>query len=84
MKCIHCQGDMDRNTVPFQIDRKGYHFTLDAVPAWVCIQCGEAYFEELEVEAMQSFLRTLDERVARFNLVSPPPRVATTRAAYAG
>jgi hypothetical protein len=41
-------------------------------------------FDEVEVEAMQSFLRTLDERVAHFNLVSLPPRVAATSAAYAG
>jgi YgiT-type zinc finger domain-containing protein len=84
MKCIHCQGDMARNSIPFHIDRKCYHITLDVVPAWVCTQCGEAYFDEVEVEAIQSFLRTLDERVAHFNLVSPPPRVAATSAADAG
>ncbi len=42
------------------------------------------HFDEVEVEAMQSFLRTLDERVAHFNLVSQPPVAATNRAAYAG
>jgi|GEM_PF-474293 len=70
MKCIHCQGEMERKTEPFQIDRKGYHITLDAVPAWVCTQCGEAYFEEVEVEAMQSFLGILDESIAQFALTS--------------
>ena len=70
MKCIHCQAEMERNTVPFQIDRKGYHVTLDAVPAWVCSQCGEFYFDEIEVELMQSFLKTLDEGVVRFTVSS--------------
>ena len=61
MKCIHCKGDMERKTAPFQIDRKGYHLLFDAIPAWVCTQCGEAYFEETEVDAIQEVLKKLDE-----------------------
>lgn len=61
MKCIHCKGEMERKTAPFQIDRKGYHLLFDAIPAWVCTQCGEAYFEETEVEAIQEVLKKLDE-----------------------
>ena len=49
MKCIHCGGEMKPSTIPFHIDRKHCHVTLDKVPAWVCGQCGEAYFEEKEV-----------------------------------
>ena len=61
MKCIHCKGEMERKAAPFQIDRKGYHLLFDAVPAWVCTQCGEAYFEETEVDAIQEVLKKLDE-----------------------
>ncbi len=61
MKCIHCKGEMERKTAPFQIDRKGYHLLFDAIPAWVCTQCGEAYFEETEVDAIQEVLKKLDE-----------------------
>ncbi len=61
MKCIHCKGEMERKTAPFQIDRKGYHLLFDAIPAWVCTQCGEAYFEEAEVDAIQEVLKKLDE-----------------------
>jgi hypothetical protein len=35
---------------------------LDAVPAWVCGQCGEPFFEEREVGAIQGAIRTLDEQ----------------------
>lgn len=62
MKCIHCQGVMERKTAPFQIDRKDYHLTLDNVPAWVCSQCGEAYFEGREVDKIQETIRAIDER----------------------
>ena len=62
MKCLYCQGTMERGTAPFHIDRKGYHLILDTIPAWVCGQCGEAYFEEVAVEAIQQVIRALDKR----------------------
>ena len=62
MKCIHCQGEMKRAAAPFHVDRDGYHLVLDTVPAWVCEQCGEAYFEENEVEAIQGAITALDQR----------------------
>ncbi|MDZ7333356.1 MAG: YgiT-type zinc finger protein [candidate division KSB1 bacterium] len=65
MKCIHCQGKMERKTAPFQIHRKGYHLMLNAVPAWVCQQCGEAYFEEAEVDSIQTVLQKLDEQAEK-------------------
>ena len=70
MKCIHCKGEMERKTAPFQVDRKGYHLMFDAIPAWVCSQCGEAYFEEAEVEAIQEMLKTVDERTEKLAVAS--------------
>ena len=65
MKCVHCRGRMKRGVAPFHIDRKGYHLSLDSVPAWVCTQCGEAYFEESEVNAIQSVISTLDKNAEK-------------------
>ena len=62
MKCMYCQGTMKRQTAPFQVDRKKWRMTLDAIPAWVCSQCGEVYFEEHEVEQIQDVIRTVDAR----------------------
>jgi len=64
MKCLYCQGTMARGTAPFHIDRKGYHLILDTIPAWVCTQCGEAYFEEVAVEAIQQVIRAIDQHTA--------------------
>ena len=68
MKCIQCQGKMERGTAPFHIDRKGYHLILDTIPAWVCAQCGEVYFEETEVETIQKVMRDLDKRTGKLAL----------------
>ncbi len=61
MKCLYCHGTMARGTAPFHIDRKGYHLILDTIPAWVCTQCGEAYFEETAVETIQDVIRAVDK-----------------------
>jgi YgiT-type zinc finger domain-containing protein len=63
MKCMVCSGTMERSTAPFHIDRNGYHLTMESVPAWVCTQCGEVYFEESEVTSIQKAIGALDEQV---------------------
>ncbi len=65
MTCIYCKGTMKRGYAPFHIDRNGYHLTLEAVPAWICSQCGEVYFEEAEVERIQAAIARLDENVSQ-------------------
>ena len=60
MECIHCKGHMTRSSAPFSLDRKGYHVSWDAVPAWVCGQCGEPYFEAREVDLIQKALKALE------------------------
>ena len=65
MKCVYCQGEMKRGIAPFHVDRNGYHLLLDAVPAWVCVQCGESYFEEAEVDSIQDAIRGLDDHASK-------------------
>jgi YgiT-type zinc finger domain-containing protein len=65
MKCIHCQGQMKRATAPLHIDRKGVHLSLDNIPAWVCSQCGEPYFEAAEVDSVQAILIEVDKNIPR-------------------
>jgi YgiT-type zinc finger domain-containing protein len=65
MKWTYCKGEMRRGTGPFHIDREGCHVTLDQVPAWVCGQCGETYFEEQEVDTIQTLICAIDEKAAK-------------------
>ena len=51
---------MERGSAPFNIDRRGYHVHWDEVPAWVCTQCGEPFFETREAEEIQRALEALD------------------------
>jgi YgiT-type zinc finger domain-containing protein len=55
---------MRQGLAPFHVDRRGYHLSLDAVPAWICSQCGEPYFDEREVAAIQRLVGELDQQAA--------------------
>ena len=70
MKCMHCRGTMIKGTAPFHIDKKGYHLTLDSVPAWVCQQCGEVYFDEQAVDSIQEIIKTLEDRTDKLTAVA--------------
>ncbi len=65
MKCMYCQGDMIQGTAPLHIDRKDIHISLDKVPAWVCSQCGEAYFDQAEVDAIQDMIKAVDLKAGK-------------------
>jgi len=45
MKCFYCGGKMKSDRTTYTINKKGYHLLIHGVPAWVCTQCGEVYFE---------------------------------------
>jgi len=63
MKCIMCKGEMEKKNVSYTIDREGYHIYIEEIPAYVCIQCGERYFEENEVSAIQDMTKTFEEKL---------------------
>ena len=57
MECFYCKGRMIKSNAPFSADRNGYHISWESVPAWVCTQCGEAFFEENEINHIQKALQ---------------------------
>lgn len=70
MKCIHCQGTMERGTAPFHVDRNGYHLVFDRIAAWLCGQCGEVYFEETEVDSIQLIIQTVDAQAEKITVMA--------------
>lgn len=63
MKCLLCQGETERALVSYTVDRKGYHLFIEKLPAMVCTQCGERYYDERETEAIQDMIRSLEEKL---------------------
>jgi YgiT-type zinc finger domain-containing protein len=47
-------------TAPDHITRRDYHLILDAVPALICTQCGESYFDSHVVALIDKAIDALD------------------------
>ncbi|WP_434043541.1 MULTISPECIES: YgiT-type zinc finger protein [Sorangium] len=60
MQCMHGRDEMKRPHAPFSVCRSGDHVRWDAVPKWVCEQCGEPYFASAEVAHIQRALGALE------------------------
>jgi YgiT-type zinc finger domain-containing protein len=59
MRCLRCQGAVERGTTPVRIERNGYRLAWEAVPAWICRRCELSYFEPQEVETIQRALQAM-------------------------
>jgi len=54
---------MEKGRTTYTITRKGYHLLIDEIPAWICSQCGETYFEDNEVDAIQVVVKSVDSNI---------------------
>jgi len=65
VECYYCKGMMVKGRTAYAINKNGYHLVIDDVPAWICQQCGEPYFEGEEVDAIQDVVKAVDSRILR-------------------
>ena len=56
MRCLRCQGTVERGAAPVRVERNGYRLAWEEVPAWICGRCELAYFEPREVETVRRAL----------------------------
>jgi len=70
MTCTQCRSTLRRGAAPFHVDRKGYHLQFDAVPSWVCPQCGEVLLNETEVDTIQQAIESVDRSAERLHLAA--------------
>jgi len=59
---MYCNGDMKRGTTTYHVDKDDIHIILDKMPAWVCDQCHEVYFEESDVDSIQAFSHVVSQQ----------------------
>jgi len=68
MNCLFCNGKLKKSAVSYTVNRKGYHLYIEKVPAHVCTQCGEKFFDEKETRTIQNalinFEKTLQHDIA--------------------
>ncbi len=95
MTCEFCDGRVERRVILTDFHYLGRTIYVDGVPAWVCRQCGERYFdgvvyERLEAIAKQSgrLKKTIQFPFARYTAPRragrPSPAEATAGAVLTG
>lgn len=62
MNCHFCQNKLKPKKVTYNINRQGYDVILREVPAFICQECGEVFFEEKSVDLIQSLIRDIDKK----------------------
>ncbi len=56
-QCSFCSGELEERVVQHEYRWEGKLFVFEDVPAHVCRQCGEKYFEANVVKAMERAVR---------------------------
>jgi YgiT-type zinc finger domain-containing protein len=54
--CNVCQGKLTRELTTFTQWYEGRLIVIENVPAWVCAQCGETYYDPDTVERIQAVI----------------------------
>lgn len=75
--CNVCHGHVKHTTTTYTQEYEGRLIIVENVPAWVCEQCGETYFDPEVVERIQNLIwsntepsRTVITPVYDLNLAS--------------
>ena len=63
--CYFCGGLVEEKTVNYMRKWKGKYILIENVPAGVCNQCGEKYFEAKVAEKMDDLMEQQDKKINR-------------------
>ena len=62
MKCVICKtGQAEPGTTTFSVERGEMTLVLKHVPARVCDQCGEAYFDEATTRRIEEIAERVQD-----------------------
>jgi YgiT-type zinc finger domain-containing protein len=61
---------MEPRAVAYTVDRKGYHLYVEDIPAYVCSQCGERFFDEKEVISIQEMIQVFESKLEEVRKVA--------------
>ena len=61
MRCVICKtGEVKPGTTTFTVERDQMTLVLKEVPARVCQQCGEAYFDEATTQRIEEIAKAAE------------------------
>ncbi len=64
MNCFMCKGNLEKRKVNYVVDLEDTIIIIKGVPAKVCTQCGEQYFDDETAENTEVTIVNYKEKVA--------------------
>lgn len=76
MNCFMCKGNLEEKKVNYVVDLEETIIIIKGVPAKVCGQCGEQYFDDEIAENIEKMVNQLKELAAEVTIVNYKEKVA--------
>lgn len=69
MKCFMCKGETEKKLVNYIVDMDKTIVIIKDVPANVCTQCGERYFDDEVMEKLEIVIENIKRVSAEISVV---------------
>ena len=76
MNCFVCRGDLEKRKVNYVVDLENAIIIIKKVPAKVCTQCGEQYFDDETAENIEKIVNKLKQLSTEVTIVNYNEKVA--------
>ena len=76
MKCFKCNENLEEKNVNYFVDLDATIIIIKGVPAKVCKQCGEQYFDDETAKNIDEIVNKLKELSAEVTIVNYKEKVA--------
>ena len=76
MNCFMCKGNLENKKVNYVVDLEDAIIIIKEVPAKVCTQCGEKYFDEETSKNIEKIVNQLKQVTKKLTIVKYKDKVA--------
>ena len=76
MECFMCKGKSEKKLVNYFLDLQHMMIIIKDVPAEVCTQCGERYFDNEVMENLEKIVKNLKQMATEISIVNYKEKVA--------
>lgn len=76
MSCFLCKGDLKLKNVNYMVDLEKTIIIIKGVPAKVCMQCGEQFFDDETAENIEKIVNKLKGLDTEVTIVNYREKVA--------
>lgn len=76
MECFKCKGNLIEKKINYVVNLENTIIIIKGVPAKVCKQCGEQYFDDETTENIEKIVNQLKELDTEVTIVNYKEKVA--------